>query len=207
MIRDDTTDNGTRVPIMASKQTKQADHHANSDRTDKVESENALSSEEWGKLVASLFRHDVVSSVCTASAEKLATEEEAALLHKELRSFVALKTRLQSGSPEDRALQTAHLKLLELVQKVFMTAHQACENRIMAEQEEATLKGAALKKARSQAGSKRRLTLEWHLMKVAPSRLQFLQTLQEATEKNAPLLQQLDLPDDITKEAKVAGAK
>lgn len=187
--------------------SKQTNRHANTDPTGKVESENALSSEEWGKLVASLFSHDLVSSVCTASAEKLATEEGAAPLQKELRSFVALKTRLQSSSPEERSLQTAHLKLLEFVQRVFMTAHQVCENRIMAEKEEATLKGPALKKARGQAGSKRRLTLEWHLMKVAPSRQQFLQALQEATEKNAPLLQQLNLPDDITEEAKAKATR
>ena len=204
MIRSNAISNGTKVLIMTSKQTTR---HANSDPTGKVESENVLSSEEWGKLVASLFSHNVVSSVSTASAEKLATEEGAAPVQKELRSFVALKSRLQSSSPENRSLETAHLKLLEFVQRLFMTAHQTCENRIMAEKEEATLKGAALKKARGQAGSKRRLTLEWHLMKVAPSRLQFLRALQEATEKNAPLLQQLNLPDDITKEAKVAGAK
>ena len=150
----------------------------------------SVSTQEWGELVKSVLTNKLVSYLFELDEEALSRPSVVAILEEELRPFLALKAEVQLQHPREAALELAHDKLLELMQRSFIVAQQAALNRPRADEED--------KSPDSQSGGRR--LLAWHVVRMNDIGEQFMLALGDVAEKHRDIYDQLGLPAGILAE-------
>ncbi len=159
--------------------------------------QRSVSTQEWGELVKSVLTSKLVSYLFEFDEEALARPRVVAMLEEELRPFLALKAEVQSQKPREPVLESAHDKMLELMQRLFMVAQQALLNRPQADGEDKsqTSQSPDQPSADAQSGGKRLLT--WHMVRMNDIGEQFMAALAELADKHKDVYDQLGLPAGI----------
>lgn len=159
-----------------------------------------VSTQEWGESVKSVLTNKLVSYLFELDEESLARPRVVAMLEEELRPFLTLKAEVQSQKPREPLLESAHDKMLELMQRLFMVAQQALLNRPQADGEDKSQAGQSPDQpsADAQSGGKRLLT--WHMVRMNDIGEQFMAALAELADKQKDVYDQLDLPAGIIAE-------
>jgi len=143
------------------------------------------------KLVSYLFEFD---------EEALARSRVVDMLEEELRAFLALKAEVQSQKPREPVLESAHEKLLELMQRLFMVAQQALLNRPQADAEDRSQAGQSPDQSPPGAPSGGRQLISWYMRRMNDIGEQFMAALAELADQNRDIYDQLDLPAGIVAE-------
>lgn len=158
-----------------------------------------VSTQEWGESVKSVLTNKLVSYLFELDEEALGRPSVVTILEEELRSFLALKAEVQSQRPQESALQLAHDRLLELMQRSFIVAQQALLNRRQVE-EDKSLDSRSLVQPSPDARSGGKRLLTWHVTRMNDIGEQFMSALAEVSEKRRDVYDQLDLPVGIIAE-------
>lgn len=156
-----------------------------------------VSTGEWGELVKSVLTNKLVSYLFELDEEALSRPSVVAILEEELRPFLELKAEVQSQRPRESALELAHDKLLELMQRSFMVAQQALLNRPRVDEGDKSSGSRSPDEpcVDTRPGGKRLLT--WHVARMNDIGTQFMSALAEVSEKRRNVYDQLDLPAGI----------
>ena len=173
-----------------------------------MEKPENCSPHEWGLHLSKLFEHRLVMLLSQAEADALARAEATDVLYDQLRSFMALKSRLKSLEPESDTLRPAHEALLNFVSRLFMAAHQALLNNIQEEE-----RGPSPKNSRKYQPSavvpstlvpSKRFLLEWQLVRLKAAKERLILELADLSERDKDTFKQLGLPESIGAEAESA---
>lgn len=167
-------------------------------------SNKGRSAEDWGAIVADLFNNPLTALLSEASANSMSKSDSVDLLYRELKTFMSLKSKLETEQPSDESLRQANSALVHFANRLFTTTHQALLNSIEAEDEEKRLKGEPLKRLRAQTEPTRELLLEWQTLRLNEARTQFFVSLAELRAKDSDMLQRVNLPQPLSEEMEAA---
>jgi len=151
-------------------------------------------------LVKSVLTNKLVSYLFEFDEEALARSRVVDMLEEELRSFLALKSEVQSQKPREPVLESAHEKLLELMQRLFMVAQQALLNRPQADGEDKSPSGQLPDQAAADVQSGGKRLLSWYIGRMNDIGEQFMAALAELADQHRDVFDQLDLPAGIVAE-------
>ncbi len=167
-------------------------------------SKRGRSPEEWGAMVADIFNNPLTTLLSDASVNSMSKGDVVDVLYRELRTFMGLKSQLETEQPTDELLRQPNAALLHFANRLFTTTHQALLNSIEAEDEEKRLKGEPLKRLRAQTEPTRELLLEWQMLRLKEARTQFFVSLGDLSSKDRGVLEQVNLPQPLTEEMEAA---
>jgi len=151
------------------------------------------STREWGVLLSSLLGHGLADFLSEATAEELSSDEAVAMVYRELRSLVRLKTEVESLRPQSDGLGAANSALVHFAKRLFLAAHQALLNSIEAETE----KEHTERDLSGELRDTRKFLIEWQLVRLRAARERLVARLFELAEEDQQLIGQLNLPTAI----------
>jgi len=159
-----------------------------------------VSTQEWGESVKSVLTNKLVSYLFELDEESLARPRVVAMLEEELRPFLTLKAEVQSQKPREMVLESAHDKLLELMQRLFIVAQQALLNRPQTDGEDKPPAGQLPDQPEADvlSGGKRLIT--WHVARMNDIGEEFMAILSEVADRHKDVYDQLGLPAGIIAE-------
>ncbi len=151
---------------------------------------NKCSPGDWGMVVSGLLGQEITGCLSEASANALGTEESVAMLYREMRPLVMLKTEIELLRPESESLRAANDALVHFAKRLFLAAHQALLNTIEADGE----KERREKNLSGEIRDSRSFLMEWQLVRLRAARERLMARLFEISEADPQLFRQLSLP-------------
>ena len=148
---------------------------------------------EWGTVLSSLLGQEITGFLSDASANALSREEAVAMLYREMRPLVMLKTEIESLRPDSEALGAANDALVHFAKRLFLAAHQVLLNSIEADTE----KEHREKDLSGELRDSRSFLMEWQLVRLRAARERLMTRLFEISETDPQLFRQLSLPAAI----------
>jgi hypothetical protein len=162
--------------------------------------QRSVSTQEWGELVKSVLTSKLVSYLFEFDEEAMARSGVVAMVEEELRIFLPLKAEVQSQKPREPALESAHEKLLELMQRLFMVAQQALLNRPQADGDDRPQAGQSPDQWPPGTPPGGNRLISWHVRRMNDIGEQFMAALAELAEKRRGVYDELGLPAGIIAE-------
>lgn len=154
---------------------------------------NKCSPQDWGVVLSNLLGQEITGFLSEASANSLAREEAVAMLYREMRPLVMLKTEIESLHPQSEALGAVNEALVHFAKRLFLAAHQALLNSIEVESE----RGNQGRDLSGELRDSRSFLMEWQLVRLRAARERLVTRLFELSEADQQLFRQLSLPTAI----------
>jgi hypothetical protein len=162
------------------------------------------SPDAWGMLVSRLLEHRLATLLSQADISTLNEVETTAVLYQQLRSFMALKSKIKSSQPQSDVLRPAHEALLNFASRLFMAAHQALLHDSETKTREQPIITVGTKWQHKVAVPSSRFLLEWQLVRLKAARERLILELADLSERHQNTFRDLRLPEAIGVEVESA---
>jgi hypothetical protein len=155
---------------------------------------------EWGVVLSRLLGQEITGFLSDASAKALSRDETVAMLYREMRPLVMLKTEIESLQPDSEALGAVNHALVHFAKRLFLAAHQALLNSIEADTEKERRQNDLSAEVRDS----RSFLIEWQLVRLRSARERLMTRLLEMSETDPQLFRQLSLPAMVRGQVELA---